>query len=72
MLLGKCHGRLDRHYLPKQDVNMNARPEFREIIIAKKIDHWLLVARHPSLAPGALPPEPGKTFGDCAPGILNS
>ncbi len=52
MILGKRHGRLHRHDVPKLDVRMNARPQIREKLIELKIRHWCNVAQCPLLARG--------------------
>jgi hypothetical protein len=49
MLLEKCHGRLDRHDISKQDVNMNARPQIREKLLELKMNRWALIAKYPSI-----------------------
>jgi hypothetical protein len=30
---------------------MNARPQVRELLIGKKIRHWLVIAKHPAVYP---------------------
>jgi len=31
---------------------MNARPEIREALLAERMRHWLMIARHPFLGKG--------------------
>jgi hypothetical protein len=41
---------------------MHARPEIREILIAKKLKRWALIARYPAIQPGCPPARARRNF----------
>jgi hypothetical protein len=41
---------------------MNARPEIREKLIERRMQRWLLVAKHPFVAPACPPARARRNF----------
>jgi len=41
---------------------MHARPEIREILIARKLRRWLLIARNPAVYPACAPARARRNF----------